>query len=170
MGLYDFSSTGGLGMKPQDLLASFDGWGAPANPDYGQGLTAPGSAGYTTSATLAQFPQFGQWGSPSASLPTANRGFLDGMMGGVNKDGTRFDGWGGMALGVGQAGLGAFLGMKQYGLAKQTLEQNKRQFQLNYDAQKQTTNTRLEDRQRARVANNASSVGVDDYMNKNRIA
>lgn len=80
------------------------------------------------------------------------------------------DGWGGTALG----GLGAlastFLGMKQYGLAKQTLEENKRQFQLNYDAQKQMTNTRLEDRQRARVASNPGAYqSVGAYMGANGV-
>ena len=61
--------------------------------------------------------------------------------------------------------------MKQYGLAKKTLEENKRQFQMNYDAQKQSTNTRLEDRQRARVASNSGAYqSVGDYMAANKIA
>lgn len=79
-------------------------------------------------------------------------------------------GWGGLALGAAQ-GLGnAFMGMKQYGLAKKTLKENKRQFQENFNAQKKTTNASLEDRQRARVAANSGGYeSVGDYMNKYRI-
>lgn len=89
-------------------------------------------------------------------------GLLDGAFGP--------NGWGNTAI----SGIGAlastFLGMKQYGLAKQTLEENKRQFQLNYDAQKQMTNTRLEDRQRARVASNPGAYqSVGAYMGANGV-
>lgn len=80
------------------------------------------------------------------------------------------NGWGGLALGAAGGLASTIMGMKQYGLAKKTLAENKRQFQLNYDAQKQTTNTRLEDRQAARVAANPTAYqSVGDYMNKNRI-
>ena len=81
------------------------------------------------------------------------------------------NGWGGLALNAASGLKQGFLGMKQYGLAKQTLAENKRQFQLNYDAQKQSTNTRLEDRQRARVASNSGAYqSVGDYMGANKIA
>ena len=86
------------------------------------------------------------------------------------KDGVTTQGWGGQALGVGQSLLGAYMGMKQYGIAKDTLEEGKRQFQLNYDAQKTTTNSALQDRQRARVASNPGAyVSVGEYMNQNGI-
>lgn len=80
------------------------------------------------------------------------------------------DGWGNTAISGFGSLASAFLGMKQYGLAKQTLEENKKQFQLNYDAQKSMTNARLEDRQRARVASNPGAYqSVGDYMTGNRI-
>ena len=76
----------------------------------------------------------------------------------------------GFALGALNAGTNLFFGMKQYGLAKKTLEENKRQFELNYAAQKQTTNTALEDRQRARVASNSGAYqSVGDYMKENGV-
>lgn len=79
-------------------------------------------------------------------------------------------GWGGMALGGASAIMSGIMGMKQYGLAKDALAENKRQFALNYDAQKATTNTQLQDRQRARVASNAGAYqSVGDYMNQNGI-
>jgi len=67
---------------------------------------------------------------------------------------------------------GSYLGMKQYGLAKKAFRESKRQFQLNFDAQKQDYNTKLKDRQRARI-NNAGTESryksVGEYMNKNGI-
>ena len=92
----------------------------------------------------------------------ANSGFLSGMLGP--------NGWGGLALNAAGGLMSGYLGMKQYGLAKQTLEENKRQFDLNYAAQRKTTNTRLEDRQRARVASNPGAYqSVGDYMATNGV-
>ncbi|HPZ57558.1 hypothetical protein [Ottowia sp.] len=64
-------------------------------------------------------------------------------------DGTT-PGWGSLALGGANSFGNMFMGMKQYGLAKDTFEQNKKQFQLNYDAQKSMTNSQLADCQRSR--------------------
>ena len=79
-------------------------------------------------------------------------------------------GWGGLALGAAGGLSSAFMGMKQYGLAKQSLEQNKQQFQAQYAAQRGLTNSNLEDRQRARVASNPTAYeSVGDYMAKNGV-
>ena len=80
------------------------------------------------------------------------------------------DGGGGMLLGAAQ-GLGnMYMGMKQYGLAKDSLANNKDQFAKNYAAQRQTTNASMEDRQRARIASNGSAYeSVGSYMSKNGI-
>ena len=62
------------------------------------------------------------------------------------------------------------MGMKQYGLAKDALNQAKEQYNKNYAAQKTTTNSSLEDRQRARVASSPNAYeSVDTYMAQNRI-
>jgi hypothetical protein len=93
-----------------------------------------------------------------------------GFLGSRNTDGTFNQGWGGMALGGAQALGSLYLGMKQYGLAKDTLAANKAQFERNFDAQRRTTNASLEDRQRARVASNAGAYqSVGDYMDQNRV-
>ena len=90
------------------------------------------------------------------------------------------NGWGNMALGGASLLGNLFMGMKQYGLAKDTLNFNKEQFWKQYDAQKNLTNSQLEDRQRARLAadtvrgSNGQSVAnpnsnyrsVSDYMNQ----
>lgn len=79
-------------------------------------------------------------------------------------------GWGGLALGGAQSLMSGYLGMKQYGLAKQQLGEAKRQFDLNYDTQRKMLNTQMEDRQAARVASNPTAYqSVGDYMQQNRI-
>lgn len=109
----------------------------------------------------ASGPNFNS-GATNMSGPGASTGFFDDALGP--------NGWGNLALNAASGLTSTFLGMKQYGLAKQTLAENKRQFQLNYDAQKQTTNTRLEDRQRALVARNPNAYqSVGDYMAVNGI-
>lgn len=83
---------------------------------------------------------------------------------------TGAQGWGGMALSGAQGLMGGFMGMKQYGMAKDQLKEAKRQFDLNYNTQRQTVNTQLEDRQRARVASNPGHYeSVGDYMKKHGV-
>ena len=111
----------------------------------------------------------------SVAMPAGNTGGLWGgdwgwLTGGKNADGTTFNGVGGLALGT-LSGLGnLFMGMQNYGLAKDQLKFQKDAYNKNYAAQKQTTNASLEDRQRARVASNPTAYqSVSDYMAKNRI-
>jgi len=105
------------------------------------------------------FNQAGQWAKDSGML-----GSLD------TKTGLKTDGWGGMALSAMQGIGSGILGMKQYGIAKDTLATNKANFERNYAAQRTTTNTRLEDRQRARTASNAGAYeSVGSYMDRNRV-
>lgn len=83
------------------------------------------------------------------------------------KTGIHTGGWAAPAAGLAQSVLNAFMGMKQFGLAKKALAENKRQFNLNYDAQRSMTNAALEDRQRARLAANPGAYqSVGDYMNR----
>lgn len=151
------------------------------NPNYSPAAALPGSF-----ASLTSFgnPNYSPASNPnSLNIGTiapidinamSKGGFLSGFgdLGtmdfwfGNSKAGT--NGFAGTALGALQ-GLGsAYLGMKQYGLAKDKFEESKRQFELNYGAQKKLTNSRLEDRQRARVASNPGAYeSVGSYMNKN---
>ena len=167
---------GGLGS-----MASMNTWGQamPAVPQM------PGSGGGFNLDPLSQnFAEYGFGGGSVAGInpvgATANGG--GGFMGGISdwfndnsflgstKDGVKTPGWGSAALGIGQGLMGAYLGMKQYGLAKDTLKFNKEMFSKNYDAQKRTTNASLEDRQKARIASNAGAYeSVGSYMDKNGI-
>lgn len=58
-----------------------------------------------------------------------------------------------------------YLGMKQLGLAQDQFNFQKGAFTQNWAAKKATTNSALEDRQRARVASNSGAYqSVGDYM------
>jgi hypothetical protein len=92
-------------------------------------------------------------------------------LGGKNADGSQINSGLGAAFGAAQGMFNGYLGMKQLAVAKQTLAEGRRQFDLNYGNQRQMVNTQLEDRQRARVASNPTGYqSVGDYMSKNRIA
>lgn len=107
----------------------------------------------------------------SAPVGTPNQsGLFSSFLQGKNQDGSSYGGYGQAGLGLLQGVGSMYMGMKQYGLAKDQLAFGKEQFNKNYAAQRTTTNTALEDRQAARVAANPGAYqSVGDYMNKNRI-
>lgn len=95
---------------------------------------------------------------------------MQSLLGYTNQNGIQQQGWGGLALGLASALGNSYMGMMQYGLAKDALKQQQRQFDINFGAQRQLVNSQLEDRQRARVASNPEAYqSVDEYMNQNRI-
>ena len=124
---------------------------------YGQGRNLYNTPAYDVPG-VALNPAFTPL--PGATPPGSMWGFgLDNMLG--------QNGWGGLALGAAQGLMGGYLGMQQLGMAKKSFKENQRQFNLNYDAQRRTTNAALEDRQRARLASNAGAYqSVGDYMDK----
>lgn len=147
-------------------------WGQLGTGTYGNNIAVPQQEFFSRPAVPPDWAKqalAAQIGEPTIPMKGATGGvtpvdsnWYDGALGP--------NGWGNLALNAAGGLASTFLGMKQYGLAKQTLAENKRQFQLNYDAQKQTTNTRLEDRQRARVASNTGAYqSVGDYMAVNGI-
>lgn len=99
-------------------------------------------------------------------------GFLSkqSMLGGTDERGVSTKGWAPVALGMGQAIMGGIQGQQAMKLAQSQFKEQKRQFDLNYGAQRTSMNTELEDRQRARVASNPGAYqSVSSYMDKNRI-
>lgn len=144
-------------------------------PNWGGGQMAPDqsllpSVADPSSAALAASGQSVAAGVGGPASGMLGGGNLWGALGSTNQDGVRSDGWGGMALGAAQGLAGAFMGAKQYQLAQSALNENKRQFSLNFNNQRKTVNTELEDRQRARVASSPSAYqSVGDYMNKNGV-
>lgn len=148
----------------QGYLPSMSSWGMPPAQDYA----------YPSQDTPGAAPM---WDTPGGlgnfAKPASGGGFMDAfsqLFGTTNKDGIKTNSPGMNALGAANGIFNAWMGMKQYGLAKQSLAEGKRQFGLNYDAQRTTTNAQLEDRQRARVASNAGAYqSVGDYMSANGV-
>lgn len=95
----------------------------------------------------------------------------DSMFGSMNKEGTVFStGWVSPVAALGQSIFGAIQGQKQLALAEDQFKENRRQFDANYNAQRQSINTQLEDRQRARVASNPGAYeDTESYLARNRI-
>lgn len=93
-----------------------------------------------------------------------------GFMGKTLANGDKMQGWGAPVMGAVGGLASSFLGMQQLGMAKDAFNENKRQFEMNWGAQQKTVNSRLEDRQRARVAANPGAYqSPTDYMKQNGI-
>ena len=94
-------------------------------------------------------------------------GLFDNFFDTTDANGIKTQGWGGMAM-SGLQGLGnSYMAMKQFGLAEDALKEQKRQFNINYEAQRKMTNSQLADRQRARVASNPNAYQSEaEYMKK----
>lgn len=144
--------------------------------DTGSDLTsALGSTGFTSALGTSGLGSF--TGADSSgllgSLSSSGLGSLfssNSMFGGLNDKGQASGGWVSPLASLASTIFGAIQGNKQLSLAQDQFDESKRQFDVNYAANKQTTNTELEDRQRARVASNASAYeSVDSYMAKNAI-
>lgn len=138
----------------------------PWDQPIGQNLYESGVPGGFSSATSIAGP-----GGPTGPAPwNTLQGALGGQYTGAGGAILGQQGWVSPVLGAGSALVNAFMGMKQYGLYKDQLAESKRQFGLNYDAQRQSTNTALEDRQTARVASNPGAYqSVGTYMQANGI-
>lgn len=108
------------------------------------GLPALG-VGSVSGPAPSLWDQIQSWGNSS--------GFLGKRLG----DGTQVQGWGGLGLQAAGGLMSGWLGMQQYGLAKDALDQQKKAFNLNYDAQVKTTNARLNDVASARYASNPNA-------------
>lgn len=79
-------------------------------------------------------------------------------------------GWGGLALGAAGGLASSYMGMKQYGMAKKQLGEARRQFDLNYNTQRQVLNTQMTDRQAARHASNPTAYqSPSEYMKENKV-
>jgi hypothetical protein len=134
-------------------------------------LTIPtGLKGATASPVGSSIPSWASGDGGQALMPEAYDGwkaFQRAVLGGRDQKGNQEMGFGGLAIG-GISALGnLYMGMKQYGLAKDQLNFQKSSFERNWEASKSTTNSALEDRQKARVASNPGAYeSVGSYMGK----
>lgn len=100
--------------------------------------------------------------APALATPPALPGGESSLLGALWKsafdskdaNGILKQGWLSPAIGIAQGIGNGYMGMKQYGLARDSLKEQQRQFNMNYENQRKLTNSMLEDRQRARVASN----------------
>ena len=156
---YDFSKWGAAPQTPFSMDSLNVGANAAMGIDVANPtpLTNPVATGDWTAA-------FTKAGTGMAT-PNMSANWWDSMVGTKESPG-----WGGMAMGAANGLASAYMGMQQYGLARDTLNQHKAEYAANYDAQRRTTNAAMEDRQAARVASNAGAYqSVGDYMAKNGI-
>lgn len=100
------------------------------------------------------------------------RGIMDSFLQQRNIDGTTSGGYGQAGLGILQGVGNLYLGMQQYGLAKEALANSKSQFERNYAANKTTTNNAIENRYTAAAArgNTSGYQSVSDYMKTHGVA
>jgi hypothetical protein len=167
---YDFSKWGAAPQSPMLMDSINAGTNAVMGVNtYDPGnMVAPIATGDWKDSFLKSgsgIPNIGANGVPGMTTPNMGSNWWDGMVGTKESPG-----WGGMAMGAASGIASAYMGMQQYGLARDTLNQHKAEYAANYDAQKRTTNASLEDRQRARVASNAGAYqSVGAYMAQNGI-
>ena len=104
--------------------------------------------------------------APSSSAP-ADRSFMDILLGGQDDQGTKWGSAGQLGLNVAGTLMNGYMGWQQLKMARDQLAESKRQFNMNWDAQARLTNSRLEDRQRARLSANPNGYeSVASYMGK----
>lgn len=146
---FDLSKLGGLG----SIFGGSGGSGAPLTVPFGT------QAGNLLGGGGASSGLFGDLFSRQS------------MFGGTNTEtGITTGGWAPVALGAGQAIFGALQGNKANALAEKQFKEGVRQFDLNFNAQRKTINSQLEDRQRARNASNSTAYqSTDEYLKKNAV-
>lgn len=176
MGAYNLNfNTPGPAMMPRRIAATPGN--TPLNLDFMSQLNAGGTntpSSFlnlgTTSSVTDQVMQNSQSLIPgtTSNLPMnaagggGETGMFDGFLG--------EDGWGNLALGAANAAIQGYTGFKQLGLAKDQLDFQKKAFEKNYAAQKQSTNTQLRDRQKRRYTENPGHyVSPDEYMSQNGV-
>lgn len=161
------NSFGGTGYNGAQYMNTFNSWGVGGSPDVpsiapGDGVTQlVNPAVYANPNGVAEAASsnwLGDAWSNFTSLPWLN-----------SKNGQGIEQQGILAPAI--SGLtsiaNGYLAMKQLGLAQDQFNFQKDAFNKNWAAKKATTNSALEDRQRARVASNSGAYqSVGDYMNQ----
>lgn len=103
--------------------------------------------------------------SKGAFAPT----FSQQLMGYKDPNGISFGGYASPLLQTATAGMNAYLGLKQLGLARDTLDFQKQAFSQQFEAQRKGINTELQDRQAARNASGSGYEATDSYMARNAV-
>lgn len=161
------NSFGGTGYNGTNYMNTFNSWGIGGSPDVpsispGDGATQlVDPAVYANPNGIADAAN-GDWATNAwdkfTSLPWLNS---------KNAQGIEQQGILSPAISGLSSIANGYLAMKQLGLAQDQFNFQKDAFTKNWAAKKATTNSALEDRQRARVASNSGAYqSVGDYMNQ----
>lgn len=148
---------------------SYEDSGNNYNPNnlvmFGGNYTKPNVAGMQTWSPAFENPNV-LFADTAQINPTAVPSFADKLRDFNSQYGSTITG--GLQAGAGL--WGAYNGMQQNKLVKQQMANSLNQWNKNYANQVASYNTRLEDRQRARViAQGDYQQDVDSYMAKNRL-
>ena len=155
------------GMQPNSVL----GTQGSLMPQGSLNMSSLYNGGYQTSQVNQDMASYfaknpiASNGGPGGGLTT-----MEKWLGGSNNAGNYVPGMALTGLNALTGVAGAYIGWQQFKTAQDSLKENKRQFNLNYEASKKNYNTTIEDRQRARVASNPNAYqSVSSYMSKNGI-
>lgn len=168
------------GYSMPGMLPDTSGWGGPniAVPDswnsmagYGASPMLPGEIDPIAAMTDAGGPSFEINPTMWDKIKQGGADLAGSFMPKINAETGKMEtmGWGMPAL-QGLSSLGnLYLGMKNYGLAKDQLRTQKEQFNMNYNNQKQLLNTQMEDRARTEAGGSSKAESPESYMARNRI-
>lgn len=133
-------------------LANY-GTGVPSTP-----VTPLPGLGTSAVSGSVPSPVDGDWAS------------FSNMLGGTDAQGNKTNGLIPTGLGVAKGIADSWLAMQQLDLAKDSFSFQKDAFNKQYENQRTLTNSRLEDRQHARLSANPDGYqSVGDYMNKHGV-
>lgn len=137
----------------------------PSQPPLSSDFQSSGVLGNIFNRQFGQMQQqtpmnFGGGINYAAQNPVDNAGGGSWMDATFGNSKTGQQGWAMPAISAFTGLAGAYLGMKQYGLAKNAFKESKRQFQTNFDAQAQTVNRSIaNDYEKGQAAARVSGVG-----------
>lgn len=161
------NSFGGTGYNGTNYMNTFNSWGIGGSPDVPS--ISPGDG-------VTQLVDPAVYANPNGIADAANGGWATNAwdkftslpwLNSKNAQGIEQQGILSPAISGLSSIANGYLAMKQLGLAQDQFNFQKDAFTKNWAAKKATTNSALEDRQRARVASNSGAYqSVGDYMNQ----
>jgi hypothetical protein len=111
-----------------------------------------------------------QMSSTGRQIDPDNMSFMDWGMGGMDTQGNKYNSGFSSLFDIGKTGLGVWLGLKQLGLAEDSLDFQKDAFSKQFTNQAKLTNAQLRDRQIRRNRENSWSTPTDEYMKQNAVS
>lgn len=128
-------------------LGSVSGTGTPTNLN---DMKVTSDLSFTESPLMNN----GLFNTPTGGAPTPAAGgtsWWDSFTGYTDQDKVKHAGWGSLAFDLLKSGTGFYLGSQQMKQAEDALAENKRQFDLNFSAQKELVNDQLRFQHQART-------------------